>query len=149
MKIIVAGQDRSAGLGGELETALASRNDQGLGRRFADEGDVKALGAAADTADYLDRHLKLLRSRNCVDLNAFSFPRGRGPGGRLAHLLRRFLWKLLRYQHDWTVFQQNAVNVQVAAGMEFEAEERRKRVAELEQRISRLEQGRETGAPAR
>ena len=68
-------------------------------------------------------------------LVAFEEPDPRGFGGRI----RRFLWNLLRYQHDWMSSRQNSINVQLSYELEFEKEERKKQVAELERRVRELE----------
>jgi len=130
LKLQVAGKDRSGDLGREIAGSAAVRPDHGLATLIAYEMDVLGLCSADSAAEYLDRHVKVLRVRNQVDPSAFEGPMGR---------VRRFLWNLLRYQHDWTSFRQNSINVQLSYELEFEKEERKKQVAELERRIRELE----------
>ena len=139
MKLIVAGRDRTRDLGEALERQARNRPASALTRRIADERDVLALKASDSESVWLDRHLDLLRNRNCLDTNAFAVCAGRGPAGRLLFGLRRFFWKILRYQHDWHVFQQNSVNVQLSYGLEFERDERRRQAADLDRRMQVLE----------
>jgi hypothetical protein len=135
LKLQVAGKDRSSDLGRELAGSAAARPDHGLATHIAYETDVLGLRSAESAAEYLDRHVKILRVRNQVDPSAFEGP---GSGGLMVRV-RRFLWNLLRYQHDWTSFRQNSINVQLSYELEFEKEERKKQDAELEQRIRELE----------
>jgi hypothetical protein len=130
LKLQVAGKDRSGDLGREIAGVAAARSDHGLATQIAYEMDVLGLRSAGSTAEYLDRHVGILRVRNQVDPSAFEGPMGR---------VRRFLWNLLRYQHDWTSFRQNSINVQLSYELEFEKEERKKQVAELDRRIRELE----------
>jgi hypothetical protein len=135
LKLHVAGKDRSGDLGREIVAAAAHRPDHGLATHIEYEMDVLKLRTADSAAEYLDRHVKILRARNQVDPCAFEGSVSCGFMGRV----RRFLWNLLRYQHDWMSFRQNAINVQLSYELEFEKEERRKQVAELERRIRDLE----------
>lgn len=135
LKLQVAGKDRSGDLGREIAGTAAARPDCGLGRQISHEMDVLELRTADGSEEYLDRHVKTLRVRNQVDPSAFE-----GPGAcGLMNRVRRFLWRLLRYQHDWVSFRQNSINVQLSYELEFEKEERKKQVAELEKRIRELE----------
>ena len=133
-KLQVAGKDRSDDLGREIAGA-AARPDHGLARHIAYEMDVLGLRTAPCEEEYLDRHVKILRARNQVDPSSFAGSVSCGIMDRI----RRFLWKLLRYQHDWMSFRQNSINVQLSYELEFEKEDRKKQVAELERRIHELE----------
>ena len=139
-KLQAAGKDRSGDLGREIAGAAAARPDHGLARQITCEMDVLGLRSADSTADYLDRHVDILRARNQVDPASFQAPAFSGWMGPV----RRLLWKLLRHQHDWMSCRQNSINVQLAYELEFEKEERKKQVAELERRIRELEN---RGAP--
>ena len=135
LKLQVAGVDRSADLGREITAAAAARPDCGLAEAVGHEMDVLSLRSAGNTADYLDKHSLVLHARNQVDPAAFALPAGRSFRDRV----RLFLWKLLRYQHDWMLSRQNSINVQLTYELEFEREERKKQVAGLERRIRELE----------
>jgi hypothetical protein len=139
MRLEVAGKDRSSDIGCELLEEAGRRSASPLSVRVERELPILDLKSAACVADYQDVHVDLLRARSCVDPSRFRTPVGRGPGGRLRHLLRRFFWKLLRYQYDWLAFEQNAINVQLAYELEFERDLRRKQIAALTDRIRRLE----------
>lgn len=139
LRVRVAGRDRSEDLGKELIEASRQRPDFGLSQQIAEETDVLALKSAGKMSDYLDRHVTLLRSRNCVDTAFFDIPAKQGIAGRVMYLIRRFLWKVLRHQHDWMAFHQNSINVQLAYELEFEKEAREKEIKALEERLNRLE----------
>jgi hypothetical protein len=139
MKIRVAGRDRTDELGAALIERSRRRPDCGVSRLVANEADVLSLSACKDTSEYLRRHIELLRSRNCQDAALFDTPAGPGLLGRIMHGIRLLLWKLLRYQHDWTIFRQNATNVQLSYELEFEREIRARQIAELEERVRELE----------
>lgn len=138
--LIVNGEDRSGGMCAELRDKADAMRDDALELRIKREMDVLKLGSSVTGSEYLAQHTTLLRARNCVDTNAFSVNAGRGPAGRLMFVFRKFLWKLLRYQHDWMAFTQNQINVQTAYQLEFEIEERENQIARLEERIAKLEE---------
>lgn len=138
-KVVVAGRDRSADLGAELMAAAARRPDRGLSRCIADEAPVLALKTAVNEAEFLSRYLALVQSRNRIDTQRFETPAGAGALGRLATWFRLLRWRLFRYQHDWMAFRQNAINVSVAYQLEFERLAREKQIAELDERLRRIE----------
>lgn len=139
VRLLINDRDRSEDIGEQLIETARQRSDCGLSRQIADEMDVLALKSAKEMRAYLDRYVELLRSRNCVDTDQFVFSARPGLAGRILYLIRRFLWKALRYQHDWMAFRQNAINVQLTYELEFEKAAREKDVKALEERIDRLE----------
>jgi len=151
VRLLINGRDRSEDVGKQLIETARQRPDCGLSKQIAEEMDVLALKSTGKMTAYLDRHVELLRSRNCVDTTHFVFPVSRpewfgasdaarpGVVGHVMYLLKRFLWKVLRYQHDWMAFHQNSINVQLAYELEFEKEAREKDVKALEERLNRLE----------
>ncbi len=145
MEILVNGQDRSDSLGGEIEREAEKLCDSGLEEALRRERPVLDLGSCRDESEFQHRHAALLRSRNCVDTARFQLPAPRGPVGRLAYMVRLFLWKVLRYQHDWMSFAQNSINIQFMGQLEMERRAREKTFLELEQRVRRIE---ESGEPS-
>lgn len=135
MKLLVNDRDRGPDLGTELTRHAHQRPESGLAARIEKERPLLSLSSAGTGAEYLERHIELLRSRNCADPAAFTMPGGRG----LMGIVRRILWKLTRWQTDSHAFAQNAVNVQLAYELEFEKQERRQETAELLRRIDTLE----------
>lgn len=98
-----------------------------------------ALPQARHEAEYLSRLLAKLRTESglhTANLNPLPRP---GLPGRLQAALHRFLWKLLRHQHDHMAFQQNAINAETAAALEFLRAEHRRDLDLLSQRLANLE----------
>ena len=60
--------------------------------------------------------------------------------------LKTVLWKLLRYQHDRTAFQQNLINELAIDALEFQQDRLDRELTELQQRVAGLEAGRTKGA---
>jgi hypothetical protein len=139
MHLEIAGKDRGGDIGRELLEEAGQRTDAALSARIARERPVLDLKSASCTESYQDCQVELMRARNCVDPSGFDTPAGRGPAGRLRHLFRRLVWRLLRYQYDWLTFEQNTINVQLTYELEFERDLRRKQTSELSARIRRLE----------
>jgi hypothetical protein len=139
MKLRVAGEEVSESLGVELAQAAAARADHGVAGCVDRESPVLSLREARDEGDYLDRHVTLLGSRNCVDLEQFEVPAGAGRRGQLVKRVRESLWKILRTPHDWYAFRQNAINIQLACELAFEKEDRARAVRDLTGRLEELE----------
>ncbi len=139
LRVSVAGRDRTADLGVAVSREAKFRRHEWLEGQIAGEKDVLALTSAASTAVFQARHLQALRGRWAVDPALFTTPSGPGFLGALMLQMRFFLWRLFRYQHDWVVFHQNAVNAQLFYALMFECEERTGQVRELEARVRDLE----------
>ncbi len=140
MKVLVNGQDRSDSLGGEIEREADELRDRDLEEALRREKPVLGLGNCRDESEFQRRHSELLRSRNCVDTAGFRLPEPRSPVGRLAYMVRLFVWKIFRYQHDWMSFAQNGINIQFTEQLDMERSAREKRILDLERRLSRLEE---------
>ena len=142
MKLKVAGQDRTHDLGRELRQQ-AEVMERGEANRKPKSSlmapDIMPLARVQSEAEYLDQLIGLIRSRNAVDTLDFAIPRKRGVVGRLMTRLKARLWKLLRYQHDRIAFQQNLINALQGSALEYEIALRQKAVADLDQRLKRLE----------
>jgi hypothetical protein len=139
MKLEIAGRDRSADLGSDIASAAAARKCPALEALIAREMPITKLGACADTDCYLATHIELTHARNCVEPREFDTPGRNGMCGGILHAVRRFLWKILRYQYDWMAFRQNAINIQSNYQLKFEHEDRVRIIGKLEERIRKLE----------
>lgn len=137
MKIVVAGQDRTAEWGPALAED-AKRRARDPRCAFLDWSvNALSLRDAHDEADYLDRLIRLARAKNHVDTLEFDIPRRRGLPGAILALFKKALWKLLRYQHDRMTFRQNLVNSNLMDLIEFQRAELRRlsdRLTEAERR---------------
>lgn len=139
LRVAVAGRDRTADLGVAAAREAACRRNEWLEGQLAGEKDVLALAASGSVEAFQRRHLEALRGRWSLDPGLFTTPSGPGILGAIMLQVRFFLWRLFRYQHDWMVFHQNAVNAQLFYALLFECEERRRQVRDLEARLRDLE----------
>ncbi|MBN1674714.1 MAG: hypothetical protein JXR37_26960 [Kiritimatiellae bacterium] len=139
MKLVIAGKDRSADLGPELAAAAAQRAAPELADRLRRHEAVLGLRSAPSQAAYLETLIDLLRVRHHADTGPFAIPTRPGLAGRVQASVKRFLWKLLRYQHDRMVFQQNAVNTGLTYALELQHELHQRELAALTQRVEEVE----------
>jgi hypothetical protein len=140
MKLRIAGRDESATLGRQIEAAAAQRPDPaGLGPLLDREAPVLTDGWRGDAATFADRHIALMQVRQAVDTGEFAASTRAGMLGVAMGWVRRFLWKLLRYQHDWVTFRQSAINEQLLHALVLERQARADRDRDLERRLAALE----------
>ena len=139
VKLSIAGRDRSVDLAEELVAQAERRSNPDLTEKIEKEKDILCLKESGGAEDYQDRHLFLMRSRNCVDTEDFQLSSGRGLIGVLLRFVRRVFWKISRWQCDEMAFRQNAVNAQMTYQFEFERDARRKQIADLSERVEKLE----------
>ncbi|MDD5483454.1 MAG: hypothetical protein PHP98_07370 [Kiritimatiellae bacterium] len=143
MQIIIAGEDCTGELGAKIRQS-AARLKKLTGRSAPPEISA-AIGAltlrkASSDAEYLRHFLRLLRYRDAFDTYDFDIPRRPAPLGAVLAGLKKFLWKLLRYQHDRIAFRQNLINGLFTGAVEFEAVERKKADDDLARRLARMEE---------
>lgn len=138
--IVVAGNDKTSEIGGEL-TRRAARH-QGALSPWSAHDSALSLKASRDMADYLDRYSKLMRLRYALSTDSFPVPGQPGLSGSLLKVLKAFLWKLLRYQHDRMAKQQNAINELIISAQDFQNSAFKQRIELLEKRIQELERER-------
>ena len=143
MKVIVAGEDKSESLGGEIAGAakamVSAKGKDELPRFFGPEASALSLRSSKNEAEYLDKLTTLMLSRTGVGTYDFYIPRKPGLLGSFTAAVRRVLWKLLKYQHDRSAFQQNSINIQLTAAIEFMRAEYEKKVSALEKKVIELQ----------
>ena len=142
MKISIAGHDCTQDLGPALRRQaeiMARGDDHHQPARIAANIGALALARTKSDADYLDHLIRLIRYRDAVDTLDFDIPRKPGVVGLGMARFKAFLWKLLRYQHDRITFRQNLINGLYSSALEYEVALRQKTVADLDQRLQRLE----------
>lgn len=131
MKISIAGTDVTDSLGrllADRAAALRSAHDPGT---LHPDHSALSLKDSRDAQDYLARFVRLVRMRRGSDLSRFRFPPRPGFKGRAAGLVRSFLWRLLRCQHERTAQSQNVINDLLVNAIEFQQEE----IRELRRRL--------------
>lgn len=139
MRLTVANNDVTAGLGQEVSISAKAMVADKARDEVSAEDSVLSLRLAKNEADYLDRLMALMRSRAGTGNYDFHVPRKPGLVGNLGALLKRVLWKLLRYQHDRVAFQQNSVNTHLTAALELMRSEYEHKIEVLERKIAELE----------
>ncbi len=141
MVLTVAGKDRSDDLGRDINAAAKALNNPILQKSIDDGAAVLALGEADTEDDFIDDYLKVFGARTQVDLSRCSLPDGAssGVGGRVVGLVRKFVWRLLRFAFEWNVFHQNVVNEQQAIALAHEVRLRKRENDDLRKRIDELE----------
>ena len=143
MRLRVADKDMTGDLGREIVDAArdmaASKSKDELPIFLRPEDSVLSLRSARNEAEYLDRLTTLMLSRTGIGTLDFHIPRKPGLVGSAGAAMKRILWKLFRYQHDRVAFQQNSINIQLTAAIEFMQAEYEQRIRALENRISDLE----------
>lgn len=140
MKLRIAGRDESATLGPQIEAAAARRPDpRGFGALLDRETPVLTEGWRGEAATFAERQLALMAVRQCVDTGEFVLSVRAGALGAAMSWVRRFLWKLLRYQHDWMAFRQSAINEQLLHALVLERRARAHERQDLERRLAALE----------
>ena len=139
-KLRIAGVDHTEDLGIEIAEAAKSRTSSELDHLIHMEKDMLLLKAVEDEEGYLQHHNQLLQSRSGVDLDYLVMASSPGFVSRSVRMIRQFFWKVLRPVMDWIFFRQNAINVQIAAELEFEIKARRLHDKDMEKRLKLLEQ---------
>lgn len=142
MKILIAGQDRTQDLGAAIRNAAAGLKKlkgRAAPPRVSTEIGALALHQSTSDTEYYEHFIRLLRYRDAFDTCDFDIPRRRGLFGALMGGIKKFLWKLLRYQHDRIAFRQNLINSLFTNAFECEAVERKRGDGELQGRLEKLE----------
>ncbi len=137
--VLVGGQAFSAEALRALQDDAAAIADADLAERIAGESAILGLCGARDEAAYQDRLLEIFGNRTQIGFERMRRPPAKGPKGRLLEALRRVLWSLMRWPHDWAAFQQNAVNEQAIKALVLEVRLRRREGEALRARLEALE----------
>ena len=105
---------------------------EALRQRLRESQSLLALREAPSEAAYLEALTQELWVNHAVETGRFRAAQSGGRWGGLKMRLRRVLWSLLRYQHDWVTFQQNAVNLALAAQVRAALDEQQAQSRRLE-----------------
>ena len=139
MKISIAGKDGGEGLAGRLAAGVdALRRHPDAPEFLPMDYSALRLRDAGTEAEYLRRLLDLVRRRAELSTMPVPVPHGRGFLRTALARVRCFLWRLLRYQHDRMAFQQNIINTQITAALEFLRAEQTREIEELRGRVEEL-----------
>ena len=142
MKLTVAGRDRSGDLGAAIaEEAGRLKASVAVGT-LSPEHSALRLKQAANLEEYITSYMELLRIRHGVQTTDYYIPRRAGIRGKVSSTVKKYLWKLLRYQYERIMFQQNLINELEINSAEFQRDRIKEELAELRHRIASLERGR-------
>lgn len=99
------------------------------------------LRTASNAGAYLRELLALLRYHRVIHTRGLSLPAKPGIGGRAMAGLRKVLWRMCRYQHDYMAHQQNCVNELLHAALEFEHDWHQRELSRLQKELDELRAG--------
>ena len=140
MKLTVADKDRSKDLGGDIAAAAAvlARHPDAP-PALTPFHSALILRQATDTSDYLEKLLDLMILKSGGNAGDFYIQRKPGFAGACMAAVRKILWKLLRYQSERIVVQQNAVNAHFSAALQLVRQDYLLEIRRLEERVRELE----------
>ena len=139
MKLWINGYDKTDALGEHMTKRATALEHQDYSNLLQGEAEILSLRNAATNAEYLEQYVNIVRKRQGVDPAHYSQPRTPGLKGSISYMIRMFFWRLLRYQHFWVAFHQNAINAMHAETLDFEHQERTRQAREIESRLEHLE----------
>ena len=135
-----ASQVDSEKLSAELEMAAADKRSRGVyaaGHIAAFEN--AASGEARDEDEFLSSYLDRLHDAVIVDISDFEIHERRSWFVRLFVGIKRCIWNLLKFYTYRLWSQQNQANGLLVGAIEEVDGRNRRKIAELEERIARLE----------
>ena len=141
MLLMVAGQDRVQDLGRSISAEAQAMDNSALRHQISMEAAVLGLGQVDNESDYLTHQLEAFGMRTQLDLNKCPLPENSSGGlfRRIVGAVRNFVWRLVRFAFEWTIFHQNVINEQQAITLAHEVRLRRRENDELRKRIELLE----------
>jgi hypothetical protein len=126
----------------DIRASVEQKKEQGL---YTDARVARAertnLANLKDQEDFLSFYLECLRDAALVDINDFEIYERRQRFGRLLVLLKRLIWKLLKFYTYRLWSQQNHVNGLLLSAIEGIDSSTKAKIKELEDRIEELEAG--------
>lgn len=140
MKILVTGDDKTAELGAEIKSAANDLRRNGpFPNPVSPDIGALCLSQTRSEKEYMREFIRLMRYRDAFDARDFDIPRRPGFAGWPAAILKKLLWKLLRYQYSRIAFKQNLINKMFTNALECESALRERESNELRRRIEKLE----------
>jgi hypothetical protein len=136
-RIDIAGQDRTAELVARIESEIAKHRPSSDWMAEFELRTATRLKSCQSEKAYLNEMMHLLQQKVHLVTRDFPIASRDTPASRLMARVKKFIWKLLRYQHDHMAGQQNHVNILLAHALAFEHEQRvqqEKRLTDLESR---------------
>jgi len=101
--------------------------------------DENLLGCIKDAEMGDRKFVEMLRHKSQIDTQAFTMPRKPGMVGDIMAVVRGFLWKILRYQHDRMSSRQNRVNGWIISLVESRTNALESEMIRLREKVAVLE----------
>ena len=124
----------------EIRATVARKAEQGV---YADPRVARAeranLGNIKDDESFSRFYIECLRDAIFVDINDFEIRERRRAWSPLLVLLKRTVWKLLKFYTYRLWSQQNQINGMILSATEEIESRHRERIRNLEERIAKLE----------
>jgi len=125
----------------DVQESVARKRKQGV---YTDARVARAeranLAYLQDDEQFLGFYLKCLRDAVFIDISDFEIRERRAFLGPLLVMFKTVVWKLLKFYTYRLWSQQNEVNGMIITAVEGLDEKYVRKIAELEERISKLEQ---------
>ena len=122
-QILIDGHDRTAEFAKSMAAAVQAMEQRKDSVFLPPHLSALRLREARSGAELGSLYADILRYRCHVDPSAFFLPPPRTLRQRAMNLLRRLLWKVLRYQHERMFFRQNLINSHLTGLLDLQARE--------------------------
>ncbi|MDD4870172.1 MAG: hypothetical protein PHR77_06395 [Kiritimatiellae bacterium] len=139
MNLIIAGKDRTSDIGQQIVNRAKQRVQNSPVPFLSPQHSALCLKDEITADGYLKQFVRLLKMRHGASTAPFPIPARAGLSGRIMAVLRRVLWKLLRYQHDRITFQQNLINELFITGIEIQQKTIQGKMDGISKRLETLE----------
>lgn len=125
----------------DIQAAVAQKMERGVYRdaRIARAERTNLIQLKADD-HFLPFYLDCLRAAGTVDISDFEIREKRPVFGSLLIVLKKLIWKLLKFYTYRLWSQQNQVNSMLVTALEGLNDKYRERLQELERRLAALEE---------
>lgn len=140
MKVFLRTDEPDSALAEELEAAAsAMRASERAPKAYPRKMSAASLGDAQNDQEYLDTLLDLVWQRAEVNPTPTMPPHEGGFLRTTLARLRYLFWRVFRYPFDALTSQQNLINGQLAAAIEFMRAADREEIEKLRARVEELE----------
>lgn len=122
----------------EIEALVAKKKSEGVYNNISLNSDYDFL-KLSNEEDFIKYYLKIIRHSWEIDVNDFEIPRKKGFVGYCEHLLKKIIWKLLKFYTYRLFSQQIEFNSQIRNAIIAVHEDISSRIEILEKRLDKIE----------
>ncbi len=122
-QILIGGRDQTADFAVPMAAAVQAMEQRKDSVFLPPHMSALRLREARSGAELVSLYADILRYRHHIDPSALDLPPPRNLRQRAMNLIRRLLWKVLRYQHERMFFRQNLVNSHLTGLLDLQARE--------------------------